>query len=71
MPAATALVDALDSRDPAVGLPAVAALRALLDEVEAAHVAHARHLGWTWEAIGAGLGVTRQSVHKKYGRGRR
>ena len=62
------LADGLDSRDPTVGLAAVAALRLLVDEVEAAHVHHARAVGWTWQAIGAALGVSRQSVHKKYGR---
>ena len=54
----------LTSTDPAVGLSAVVALRDLADEIEMAHVASARHLGWSWEAIGA----RRQSVHKKYAR---
>lgn len=56
----------LHAADPAVGLAAVLALRDLTDEVESAHVANARSLGWSWDAIGAALGVTRQSVHKKY-----
>ena len=58
----------LHAADPAVGLAAVLALRDLADEVESAHVANARSLGWSWDAIGAALGVTRQSVHKKYAR---
>lgn len=62
------VVKELRSSDPAVGLAAVLALRELADEVEAAHVQHARRLGWSWDAIGAALGVTRQSVHKKYAR---
>lgn len=62
------LGDGLDSRDPEVGLAAVVALRLLVDEVEAAHVRHARAAGWTWQSIGTALGVSRQSVHKKYGR---
>jgi hypothetical protein len=65
---------AMDSRDPAVGLGAVAALRQLVDELEELHVDNARALGWSWQAIAEGLGVTRQSVHKKHhvrrGRGR-
>lgn len=65
---ADALIDRLDAADPAVGLAAVVALRDLIDEVEVAHVAQARALGWSWQAIGDALGVTRQSVHKKYGR---
>lgn len=60
------LVDRLDSADPAVGLAAVLALRDLAHEVESSHVLNARRLDWSWEAIGGALGITRQSVHKKY-----
>lgn len=64
---------AVDSRDPAVGLRAVAALRQLVEELEELHVDNARGLGWSWQAIAEALGVTRQSVHKKHHvrRGRR
>ena len=62
----TELVDAVDSRDPATGLAAVAALRRLMDELEALQVSNARAQGWTWEAIASALGVRRQSVHKKH-----
>jgi hypothetical protein len=67
------LSDAVDSRDPAVGLAAVAALRDLVEELEELHVDNARSLGWSWQAIAEGLGITRQSVHKKHHvrRGRR
>ena len=67
------LNDAVDSRDPAVGLAAVAALRDLVEELEELHVDNARQLGWSWQAIADGLGITRQSVHKKHHvrRGRR
>lgn len=61
-----ALAERLESADPAEGLAAVAALRDLVAEVEASHVLRARRCGWSWGAIGAALGVTRQSVHKKY-----
>lgn len=54
--------------DPATGLRAVAALHRLAERVEATHVAAARRAGWSWEQIGDALGVTRQSVHAKYGR---
>ncbi|MGH8934187.1 MAG: helix-turn-helix domain-containing protein [Egibacteraceae bacterium] len=60
------LAEAVDSRDPAVGLAAVASLRGLVDELEALHVANARDRGWSWQAIAQLLGVTRQSVHKKH-----
>ena len=58
----------LHSASPAIGFAAVLALRDLADEVEAAHVASARNQGWSWDAIGAALGITRQSVHKKFAR---
>jgi hypothetical protein len=52
--------------DPEIGLAAVVALRELLDQLEALQVSSARSHGWTWERIATALGVTRQSVHKKY-----
>lgn len=60
------LSDAVDSRDPALGLAAVAALRDLVEELEELHVDNARSLGWSWQAIADELGITRQSVHKKH-----
>ena len=60
------LNDAVDSRDPATGLAAVAALRQLVEELEELHVDNARGLGWSWQAIAEALGITRQSVHKKH-----
>lgn len=53
-------------RDPQVGLAAVAALRQMVDQLEALQVQAAREDGWTWERIAAALGITRQSVHRKY-----
>jgi len=58
----------LRSRDPSVGLRAVGALHRLAEQVEAAAVARAREQGWSWEQIGDALGVSRQSVHAKYGK---
>jgi hypothetical protein len=63
-----ALPEGLTSPDPILGLAAVLALRDLADEVEAAHVVSARRQGWSWADIGQALGVSRQSVHKKYAR---
>jgi transcriptional regulator of acetoin/glycerol metabolism len=60
------LVDAVDSRDPEIGLAAVATLRTLVEELEVLHVDNARACGWSWQAIAERLGVTRQSVHKKH-----
>jgi hypothetical protein len=59
---------ALASEDPALGLRAALALRRLAERVEAQHVASARGQGWSWQQIGDALGVTRQSVHAKYGK---
>jgi Homeodomain-like domain len=63
---ATHLAAAAAHDDPEVGLAAVVALRQLLDQLEALQVASARQQGWTWQRIADALGLTRQSVHKKY-----
>jgi hypothetical protein len=52
--------------DPRVGLRAVAALRRLLEQLEALQVRNARAAGWSWQDIAAELGVSRQAVHKKH-----
>ena len=64
---ATELADATSSRDPAVGLAAVASLRALLESLEQLQVENARDRGWSWQQIADALGVSRQAVHKKHG----
>jgi hypothetical protein len=64
------LSTALHSEDPAVGFRAVLALRRLAEQVEAQQVAAARWRGWSWQQIGDALGITRQSVHAKYGKER-
>jgi CRP-like cAMP-binding protein len=56
------------SHDPDVGLRAVAALRALTERLEILQVESARTLGWSWQDIAERLGVTKQTVHRKYGR---
>lgn len=61
-------MDAALNRDPVVGLRAVAALRRLADRLEALQVTNARAHGWSWDEIGAALGVSRQAVHKRYAR---
>ena len=61
-------LEQLRTADPATGLRAVGALHRLAERVEAVHVAEARRTGWSWEQIGDALGVTRQSVHAKYGK---
>ena len=56
------------SNDPEIGLRAVAALRALTERLEVLQVENARELGWSWQDIASRLGVTKQTVHRKYGR---
>ncbi|RBQ18534.1 RNA polymerase subunit sigma-70 [Spongiactinospora rosea] len=66
----TQLATDASSRDPAVGLRAVRALRVLVERLETLQVENARALGWSWQDIAVQLGVTRQAVHKKYAGGR-
>jgi hypothetical protein len=60
------LVGGSASRDPSVGLRAVAALRRLVEELEDLQVENAREHGWPWSEIAAALGVSKQAVHKKH-----
>jgi hypothetical protein len=52
--------------DPEVGLAAVAALRRLLEQLEALQVDNARAAGWRWADIACRLGVSKQAVHRKH-----
>ena len=67
MTSATVIAGA-ESDDPSRGLQAVVVLRRLTDRLEETRVRSARADGWTWQQIGDALGVSRQAVHKKYGR---
>ena len=64
----TAVAAAASSRDPAVGLAAVRALRDLQESLEELQVGNARRQGWSWRQIAEVLQVSRQAVHKKYRR---
>jgi hypothetical protein len=66
MSEATKLATQASSRDPRVGLRAVAALRRLLEQLEALQVDNARREGWSWQEIASLMGVTKQAVHKKH-----
>lgn len=63
---ATRVAEKATARDPRVGLRAVAALRRLLEQLEAIQVENARSQGWSWQEIADALGVSRQAVHKKH-----
>jgi hypothetical protein len=62
------ITEAIGSEDPAQGLRAALALHRIAERVEASQVAVARGQGWSWQQIGDALGITRQSVHAKYGK---
>ncbi|HEY2060807.1 AsnC family protein [Amycolatopsis sp. NBC_01480] len=62
------IAESATSDDPDVGLRAVAALRSLSERLEVLQVENARKLGWSWQDIAERLGVTKQTVHRKYGR---
>jgi hypothetical protein len=52
--------------DPHVGLGAVAALRRLVEQLEALQVDSARAAGWSWARIACELQVSKQAVHRKH-----
>lgn len=56
------------SDDPIEALNAIAELHRELDRVEAVTVRSARNRGASWQLIALALGVSKQAVHKKYGR---
>ena len=57
-----------DDESPMERLARIAAMRRDLARAEAAEVRHARQRGMSWAEIGMVLGVTKQAMHKKYGR---
>lgn len=62
------LVAALDDPDPLLALRAAAALQTQVDARSGVLVRRARNAGASWAEIAAALGVSRQAVHKRYGR---
>jgi DNA invertase Pin-like site-specific DNA recombinase len=54
--------------DPIMALRAIAKLHREIDRVEAVAVRRARNANASWQLIAIALGVSRQAVHKKYGR---
>lgn len=64
----TALAAGASGDDPIDSLRAISRLRRELDRVEALSVRRARNAGASWQFIALALDVSRQAVHKKYGR---
>ena len=62
------LAQATGDDDPRAALAAARELRREADRIEAAVVRRARVSGLAWADIAAQLGVSKQAVHKKYGR---
>lgn len=58
----------MDGMGPSEALYAVAESRRQLARTESEMVARARVAGLSWEAIALCLGVSKQAVHKKFGK---
>ena len=56
------------SDDPLEALNAISELHHELDRIEAVAVRKARNSGASWQLIALALRVSKQAVHKKYGR---
>jgi len=63
------LAQSVGDEDPRKALRATAQLKQAADQMEALVVRRARVRGMSWSEIAGYLGVSKQAVHKRYGRG--
>ncbi|HEX4443517.1 MAG TPA: hypothetical protein VHZ81_08075 [Galbitalea sp.] len=68
IPTLKTLADEAGSYDPIAALRAIEKLRKEVDRVEVVAVRRARNANASWQLIALALGVSKQAVHKKYGR---
>ncbi|KAB8194601.1 hypothetical protein FH608_015530 [Nonomuraea phyllanthi] len=62
------LVRQAQDDDPVLALRATTLLRREIERLEAVQVRRARVAGLAWAQIADAIGVSKQAVHKKYGR---
>jgi hypothetical protein len=62
------LAESAESEDPIVALAAIMHLRQEADRALAVAVRRARVSGASWQLIAHTIGVSRQGVHKRFGR---
>ncbi|WP_285724096.1 AsnC family protein [Psychromicrobium xiongbiense] len=62
------LIGDMDGENPTEALYALSELQREVSRTEAALVRRARQSGMSWELIAVCLGVSKQAVHKKFGK---